>query len=476
MSLNYIEIARAAREIESALECTPGQVIGIDFVSFPNKLPVTDLCIALQFRKNSLVFSLKQPWVGMFWGPSNLWKIEKRSWGEAFDGAAGWNDIIVGKTLLTVTARENDRIVDLQFQTSIRLTLELFSGRPNWHISDDKGNTFSWRSPSSQRAYTAVSNTPVQLFDRFEKSGENWCSNCYRYYLALRDQAAFEAAKQKSIQSLRSRLVKLRRIEADLKASLNESRKAEQLRASGELLKSVLYEYGKETKLSEIKIGDDKIKLDSQKTLSENLLYFFAKYKKLQRTEREVQLRSQSISNELQEVRSLISEFEGVQEQEKLIILCRKLDLESDVDTRENQNKNKLEKKWDKSGIRSYISKESLKVWVGRNHKENEELVIRLARGNDLWFHVKGRPGAHVILQVPSGKSASLESLLDAACLAAYYSDVPDEAKVEVDYTHRKYVKRVPGKQSQFLVTYSQNKTLVVKVEKERVNRLLSGR
>ena len=124
--------------------------------------------------------------------------------------------------------------------------------------------------------------------------------------------------------------------------------------------------------------------------------------------------------------------------------------------------------------MRQFSSEEGLNIWVGQDHVQNEELVIRLARGNDLWLHLKGRPGAHVVVQVPNGRTPSLETLLDAATLVAYYSDIKTGEKADVDYTFRKYVKRVSGKKNnQFLVTYSQNKTLVVKIEETRLWRLL---
>ncbi|MBI3557430.1 MAG: DUF814 domain-containing protein [Deltaproteobacteria bacterium] len=144
----------------------------------------------------------------------------------------------------------------------------------------------------------------------------------------------------------------------------------------------------------------------------------------------------------------------------------------------ENRTEKKSDRKWRKAsesaGVRKFQSKEGMAIWVGRNHKENEELVIRLARGNDLWLHVKGRPGAHVVVQLPGGKSPSLETLLDAATLVGYYSGVTADQKVEVDYTFRKYVKRVPGGgDEKFLVSYTQNKTLMLKMEEERLWRLL---
>ncbi len=98
-------------------------------------------------------------------------------------------------------------------------------------------------------------------------------------------------------------------------------------------------------------------------------------------------------------------------------------------------------------------------VWVGRNAKENAAL-LRLARSEDLWFHVQGAPGSHVILRT-RGKNPPLEALLFAARLAAYHSRLRGERNAPVDYTRKKYVRPVkkapPG-----TVTYTQAKTLFV--------------
>jgi len=109
-------------------------------------------------------------------------------------------------------------------------------------------------------------------------------------------------------------------------------------------------------------------------------------------------------------------------------------------------------------GLR-FRSPGGLEAWVGRNARENEAL-LRLARPDDLWFHVQGLPGSHVVLRT-GGKPAPLPDLLFAARLAAYHSRARGERNAPVDYTRRKYVRKVrkapPG-----TVTYSQAKTLFV--------------
>jgi predicted ribosome quality control (RQC) complex YloA/Tae2 family protein len=119
---------------------------------------------------------------------------------------------------------------------------------------------------------------------------------------------------------------------------------------------------------------------------------------------------------------------------------------------------------------RSYRSKDGQPIWVGRSKDENLELTFKHARGNDLWLHVRGRPGAHAVVPLHSGKSASLETLLDAATLTVYFSGGQDWGKVEVDYTQKKHVKRIRDSSE---ASYTHNKTLILEFDPQRLKRLL---
>jgi predicted ribosome quality control (RQC) complex YloA/Tae2 family protein len=121
---------------------------------------------------------------------------------------------------------------------------------------------------------------------------------------------------------------------------------------------------------------------------------------------------------------------------------------------------------------KSFDSKDGLPIWVGRSRDENLELTFKHARGNDLWMHVRGRPGAHVVIPLPSGKSPPLETLLDAAILAMHYSGGDRWGKTEVDYTFKKHVKRIKDSTE---ASYVHNKTLIVAPDPVRLKRLLGG-
>ncbi len=121
---------------------------------------------------------------------------------------------------------------------------------------------------------------------------------------------------------------------------------------------------------------------------------------------------------------------------------------------------------------KTFTSKDHLTILVGRSRDENLELTFKHARGNDIWLHVRGRPGAHVLILLQPGKSAPLDTLLDAASLAVYYSGGESWGKTEVDYTFKKYVKRIKDSTE---ASYIKNKTLIVEQDAARMKRLLDG-
>ncbi|MCQ2560303.1 MAG: NFACT RNA binding domain-containing protein, partial [Clostridia bacterium] len=94
----------------------------------------------------------------------------------------------------------------------------------------------------------------------------------------------------------------------------------------------------------------------------------------------------------------------------------------------------------------------------------NDYLTLKLAKEQDLWFHVKNQPGSHVIL-FTEGQPVSEQDLLEAASLAAYYSKARSSSKTEVDYTLRKYVQKPNGAKPGYVI-YTNQKTLLVQPQK----------
>lgn len=103
---------------------------------------------------------------------------------------------------------------------------------------------------------------------------------------------------------------------------------------------------------------------------------------------------------------------------------------------------------------------------VGRSPKDNERVTFTVGAPNDLWFHARGVPGAHVILKLRDPRhQATEEQIVAAAALAAGQSRAANAAKVEVDYTQRKHVRKQGGGRPG-LVWYTDFRTVLVEPAK----------
>jgi predicted ribosome quality control (RQC) complex YloA/Tae2 family protein len=124
---------------------------------------------------------------------------------------------------------------------------------------------------------------------------------------------------------------------------------------------------------------------------------------------------------------------------------------------------------------RVFHSQAGDRILVGRAGRDNEALTFGLARPNDVWLHARGIPGAHVLIPLSRGAEVSQETLLDAAHLALHHSRGAGADHGEVSYTRAKYVRREKGG-APGAVTYTREKTFLVRLQAERLERLLASR
>lgn len=113
------------------------------------------------------------------------------------------------------------------------------------------------------------------------------------------------------------------------------------------------------------------------------------------------------------------------------------------------------------------LVKDGYILWVGRNSRQNDLVTFKHGRPDDWWLHARGVPGAHVVLRNDGRRIP--ESLLEAAAaIAAHYSASRGEARVLVDRTRCKYVKKIKGG-GPGMVTYRNEETISVAPRTEEV-------
>src|SRR4030095_5194574 len=98
-----------------------------------------------------------------------------------------------------------------------------------------------------------------------------------------------------------------------------------------------------------------------------------------------------------------------------------------------------------KGRLRTYTLPGGWQVLVGRTDADNEFLSFQVARPDDWWFHVRGMPGSHVILQGPPDADPDRQTLQRAAAIAAYHSKARDAGVVAVSGTRARDVRKPRG-------------------------------
>ena len=250
---------------------------------------------------------------------------------------------------------------------------------------------------------------------------------------------------------------------------LKDTEKKERFRIFGELLTTYGYSLkgGEKELICENYYNGQEEHIPLEESLSpiENAKKYFDKYDKAKRTERNLSTQVKESKNTLEHLQSIVNSLATAENAEDLDDIRREMGEYGYM--KPISPKKKKERKEDKSSPRIFRSSDGYLLYVGKNNYQNEIVSFQIAEGKDFWFHVKGSAGSHVIAKT-EGKS--LEELPDrlfeeAAGLAAYFSSEKESAKVEVDYTERKNLKKVVGGAPGFVI-YHQNYSILVTPKK----------
>ncbi len=261
------------------------------------------------------------------------------------------------------------------------------------------------------------------------------------------------------LTAVRRALARVERRELELRQAIEEAARTGRLRAHGELL--LTYAAQVPPGASEVTLpGYDgtptTIPLDPELSAAGNAQKLFKRYKRV-RDARAI------LANRLSEAEAERAYLESV-----LTLIAQATTAEDLADLRQEladegylrRITRRPTRPSAKSGPRRFAVEGGRLVLVGRTNRENDALTFKMAAPEDLWFHARGVPGAHVILKT-DGKAPPEGAIRQAAALAAFFSQAREEASVPVDYTLRKYVRKPQGAKPG-LVTYTHGQTLRV--------------
>lgn len=198
------------------------------------------------------------------------------------------------------------------------------------------------------------------------------------------------------------------------------------------------------------------IPLDPDIPIMENAKKYFARYNKLKRTYEALSKITKETKSSIDYLESVSVSLDMASDEEDLKAIRDELLLTHYIKYKSTRKKEKYVNK-----PLHYISDDGFDIYVGKNNIQNEEITFKLADGGDWWFHAKGMPGSHVIIK--SGGAAVADATFEqAAKLAGFYSKGKNQTKVDIDYTLRKNIKKVPGANPGFVIYHTNYSMSVV--------------
>jgi predicted ribosome quality control (RQC) complex YloA/Tae2 family protein len=310
--------------------------------------------------------------------------------------------------------------------------------------------------------------------------------------------AAAEAAEEVDLgrrvaQALRKQRASLDKKLALIEQDLAAQAEAEQLSRQGELLKAHLREVktgqGSVT-LRDFATGEPvEVALDPKLSPSANLEQIFKRARKAEKRARKAATDVDAVRERIAALEALAAEATAAGEGEALAAFAARPEVARLLErfapapaaAAAPEAPKKRVFRLGKTELAARLSPkiyktlDGLEIWVGKNDEGNDLLTTRLARGNDLFFHLEGSPGSHVILRTEGKSDPPSESLLDAAELAVEFSKAKHAGRASVHIAAVKDISKPSGAKPG-LVYVHRGRTIQLRRDPKRLERVLASR
>ncbi len=244
------------------------------------------------------------------------------------------------------------------------------------------------------------------------------------------------------------------------KIELKQCGDREYLRICGDLIQANLYKLEKGMPYADLENYYDnqkiiRVKLDVSKTPSQNAQKYYKEYRKAKTAEKILTEQIEIAQKELEYLDNVFDELSRAESERELA------EIRAELVSTGYMKANKTSKSKEPKPLPPIeFEVDGFKILVGRNNRQNDELTLKKASKNDIWFHVKDIPGSHTIL-VTDGRNPSSEVIIKTASIAAYYSKAREGSQVPVDYTLVRNVSKPQGSRPGSVI-FVKNKTVYV--------------
>ncbi|MFV0414178.1 MAG: NFACT family protein [Oscillospiraceae bacterium] len=289
-------------------------------------------------------------------------------------------------------------------------------------------------------------------------------------YYAKKDKAERLRQKSKELRkSLQNLYERAQRKQAARVEELAESEQSDHLRIAGELLTANLHAFAKGQKEASVLNWytgrPETIALDVRLGPSANAQKYFKEYKKKQTAVKMLQTLLEQGEKEILYLETVLYELDAAEGEAAIGEIRAELKAQGYLKYYKQRDK-----KQKPADFIRYRSSDGFLILVGRNNLQNEKLTLKTARGKDLWFHTKNAPGSHVVV-MSEGRDIPLPTQNEAAMLAVLHSSQKNSAKVPVDFTEVRNIRKT-GDLPPGMVLYERYETGYITPEPEILQNL----
>ena len=280
------------------------------------------------------------------------------------------------------------------------------------------------------------------------------------FYYNKENNETFISYRNNVLKLVLSLLSKYNKKLINIQEKLKECEDMEKYRLYGELIISNLYKINNNINIEAIELENYydnnnliTIQLDKKISPSLNAKKFFKKYNKLKNTLEIVTKQKIQIQSDISYVESIIYSLENAKKVEDIHQIHEEIE-ENILEKTTRTNSKVIKNKNNNSNTEILTTKiDNFTVYIGKNNKQNDYITFKLSDKNDIWFHVQGFHGSHVLLKT-NGKIITNDNpiIIKCAKLAALHSKACDENKVLVDYTLIKNIKKPKGAKPGFVI------------------------
>ncbi len=210
----------------------------------------------------------------------------------------------------------------------------------------------------------------------------------------------------------------------------------------------------------ELLVEDLKIELDENLTPNENAQKYYEQYKKAKGAFEYWENSAKLAKEKLEYFNSILFNIENSSNFEELNEIIEEM---AELGLYKNNKENQGKKKKDEEKIHiNKIEFMGYTIYIGKNNVQNDYLISKIAKNEDLWFHGLNFPSAHIILKLPKGKNAPPKEVLEyCAKITKENSKAKNSSKVSIIMTKRQNLKKPPNTYLGY-VTYKNETEIVI--------------